>query len=378
MRPIYNMIDKPLPPGSFDALRWQLMMSSGPYCSLCEIPLGGEMEVAQRVCTSADWVVFRPPGSEPFRWYLGQPWAALTFRNSLLSCRSCLALRGPYPSNYEALEVLYAEDPSMYQQVLASMRSGAKALPPEQTEAIYQAAAYSMLWPDSSLDADGDVTFAGTVSEPTFTFEYSSSSQVDLANRELVRLSQAEAQARWANTPQLGLWVVPNPNLPTLSERERAYSTVQMSSLNSFNPVRAPLDARVWRRTQALGAVEAAWAQLHWLLGGALHWYSKVQNPLELLLMAPSVTEAAQNIREQIRTTGFWSVWFWRFSENMKTQEPWSRLSARERELVLYSLFIQYEPRNLYSRITQPAELVNVLKGTDLDRIPLFRTEGRR
>jgi hypothetical protein len=344
----------------------QLADSCELYCSFCEAPLGSVDDIAWKVSPSAGQRQYDIAGAR-FTWYAGLPPIAGAWVNLLLACASCRAARGEFPGVEEGLQVLLRDDLAQFAGIVAAIHGA--GLSAAQIQTLAGAAASVMVWPDTSLDGDGNVLSLGASTASLFTHEYTRQSQLDLVRRGLVRLTDEQQQQAWAAAPVDGLWVVPDathvgglPNPARALEQLRI--TILALNLNFTEGPFGGADQRVRRRTDAYNAARHLWdllTQVALTIVGAGSPAQIVEDRRLQLLYT--------QIRQSVRATGFWSAWSHSLLQSL-AQAPWTGFPAETRRALAYDLLIQCDPTPLFGPPDDAPEPVMVLSGTDVDRIP--------
>lgn len=369
-----------------DGLRQLILEAVGSYCAYCESPITIDFPRSHRVSTSNAEAEFEFNGrSFTYSAGVGSRRFSSAWVNVQAACAACVAAQGDLPGSLAGFERLRSTNLARFDE-LTDNASGRLRLDDDATDDLYMAALGSWVWPDTSSDENGLIVLVGDDTWNLFGFDFSEQTQVELADRGLVRLDSFERDQPWATESQRKLWVVPKTTfidgqLNGADLVGRVTNTILGWNLNYSNP-HSPTaqDRRVDNRTAAFQTANVALTHLSAVVGQVS------QNKSDEDLNHPRVATLAGFIRETLRATGFWSMWAQRFGSAIyNSSDPlWSAYSQSARRLLMYGLFVEYEIADrtvgqirASKEAPIPADVYEadirsqmVIPGTDLDRIP--------
>jgi hypothetical protein len=391
MRPVIKLPARPVTKfEDADGLRHLLLEAVGPYCAYCESPITIDFPRSYRVSTSAQSAKFEFDGSSfTYSEGVGSGRFSPAWVNVQAACAACVAERGDMPGSRVGFERLRSTNRLRFDELTADAR-GRLRPNDDAIDDLFMAALGSWVWPDTSSDENGLIVLIGDDTWNLFTFDVSAQTQVQLADRALVRLDSLERDQSWATQSQTKVWLVPNTTFIQAQTnaadlQARVTNTILGWNLNYSNPSSPTAeDRRVDNRTAALQTANLALTHLSELVRQV-----STQNNVGARdedLEHTRIATLAVFIRETLRATGFWSLWAQTFVStiNNSSDPRWSVYSTSARRLLLYELFVEYEiDRRAIGPIREskfapiPADVLEhdiqtqmVFPGTDLDRIP--------
>lgn len=385
---------------SFDGLRHLLLESVGSYCAYCELPITVDFPVATKISVSDINHPFNIHGNI-FSYTIGvQPRRfARAWVNQQAICSACANAKATEPGSQEGFTQLYATNIQKFNQLMANGAPNRLRLSDDEADDVFIAATQIWVWPDESTDEMGVTVLPGDHTFDLFTYEASSRTQLDLANNNLVRLTNDERLETWANQAQQGVWVIPNaayiqnqPNSQTLASRVQ--NTILGLNLNYSNtslPTFA--DRRVLNRTTTLATINTAINHLSMVvtqIKNAQGQQQRDQDDIDQDLLDPKLNILLGFIRETLRATGFWTLWAQRLlaTINDLNNGTWNIYSASARKELLYQLLIEYEidlrdfaiptRTSEYDPIPNDSEIEEigsqlVIPGTDVNRLTFLQ-----
>ncbi|MCR8548676.1 hypothetical protein M4578_12625 [Salipiger sp. P9] len=345
--------------------RHRLLAAFGPYCAYCESPLGSHVPMAYR-CSDDRKYVELVVGAQPDPLRITQGVIipqSHGWDNVALACDACRRAKGETPGTQEGLDWLARYNPTRYANIRRgiSRRSFAND---GDGEDVLRAALASWVWPEAHYDTDGFLRIAGDPTWHMFKFVREPRSQVDLANRSLVRLTQREQAAPAAQDQVDGVWIEPNTEwLDIVTEeqapglfsdgislasgrtraRERVERTILGWNLNRRELLRPDVtDRRVQARTDAHDLATAYLQRLATVVADLL-------GPGQsggLWVSGEALEREKSRIRDSLLASGCWTVWAKTFHAPLFSSAVpgvWNRLAPEARWLLFHELFIEFE-----------------------------------
>ncbi|HEX8126706.1 MAG TPA: hypothetical protein VF548_14115 [Allosphingosinicella sp.] len=351
MRPVIRLLKEKLGPSMVASeIRDLQLESADEYCLICESPLGNKPLVTHRVRISENgYVGFptcekdaqgKPIVNSSGRLRCDNSVRAADWVNSILCCEACFDAQSG-PDWIDGLRVI-AETSECLSLIGANLGPG--RLDEGRSAAIFQAAAKTWIWPDSAEDgsARGLIPFEGDDTWNLLSYRRATSSQVQLRDQGLVRLSDEEAEQPWAKEPETKVWIEPSAGLSD-ADNMRVKNTIRGFNLNRYRRADGK-DLRVESRTAA-DAHADQWRRVFEELPGK--WQGGVDSFSEWLMLysadaQPNVIPPIGDLRAALRQIGFWTIWARTF---LDLGNKWlaAKVHPWAVEAFLTALLVQYE-----------------------------------
>lgn len=391
MRPVLKIPSKVISPLELEiGLRHQLIDAVGAYCVYCESPLSVDIPPGRKVSVSDEGETIIIDGqmidlsTGVNRRQFNGAWV-----NQQLMCTACFTAKAEKPGMREAIQFLQTNATDVW-QMLGPKIINRQRLADTDWDTLFTAAALSWVSPDLSTDEMGQTLYSipGDYTFNLFTYSKINTTPLQLYQSGWLDLSPSERLQTWVNTPQTMVWVTPNtpqiqqfqnqnPHQPDVNTRVLA--TIKGLNLNYNNPTLTDSkDRRVINRTQAWDVVNNAWTQLDTLVKQLIQNGANANQ----VLFAPVVNLFVNSIRHTLQTVGFWSLWATVFQPNLQNpgSPEWQQIPAIARNLLLYSLLIEYEidtrfmadQVKIMANTRVPNDLIatrSILPGTDSSRL---------